>query len=80
MLTDVSHELSLQVRDGSEYVAGDDVVFDLAGFQLDLVLPRRVGGRKVQVNLGMRRQEVLDRYALVAKRLSEITWISLPRG
>ena len=69
VLTDVSHELSLQVRDGSEYAAGDDVAFDLTEPQLDLVQPRRVGGREVQVNLGVRRQEVLDRCALVGREV-----------
>ena len=69
VLTNVSHELSLQVRDGSKYAARDDVALDLAEPQLDVVQPRRVGGREVQRNLGMRHQEVLDRCALVRREV-----------
>ena len=69
VLTDVSHELPLQVGDGSEYAAGDDVAFDLAEPQLDLVQPRRVGWREMQVNPGVRRQEVLDRCARVGREV-----------
>src|SRR5260370_34837280 len=65
VLTNVSQELSLQVRDGSEYASRDDVPLDLAEPQLDLIQPRRVGRSEVQVNLGMHRQEVRDRPALV---------------
>jgi hypothetical protein len=35
VLTDVSHELSLQIRDGSEYTSRDDIALDLAEPQLD---------------------------------------------
>jgi hypothetical protein len=38
-MTDVAHELSLEVGDGSEHAAGDDIAFDLAESQLDLVEP-----------------------------------------
>src|SRR5258708_10095436 len=66
VLTDVSHELSLQIRDGSEYASGDDVALDLAEPQLHLIEPRRVGRSEVQVNFGMHCQEVQDRFALVS--------------
>ena len=69
VLTDVSHELSFQVGDGSEYAARDNIALNLAEPQLDLVQPRRVGGREVQVNLGVCRQEVLDRCALVGREI-----------
>src|SRR5712691_1209445 len=69
VLTDVSHELSLQIRDGSEYTSRDDITLDLAEPQLDLIQPRRVGRSEVQVNLGMHRQEVRDRPALVSREV-----------
>jgi len=53
VLTDVSQQLSLQIRDGSEYASRDDIAFDLAEPQLDLIQPRRVGRSEVQVNFGM---------------------------
>ena len=37
IFADVAHELSLQIRDGREHAAGDDVALDLAEPQLDLV-------------------------------------------
>src|SRR5713101_673371 len=69
VLTDVSHELSLQIRDGSEYASGDDVALDLAEPQLHLIEPRRVGRSEVQVNFGMHCQEVQDRFALVSREV-----------
>src|SRR5260370_38671974 len=53
VLTDVSQELSFQIRNGSEYASRDDVALDFAEPQLDLIQPRRVGRSEVQVNLGM---------------------------
>src|SRR5260370_33508368 len=66
VLTDASHELSLQIRDGSEYTSRDDIALDLAEPQLDLIQPRRVGWSEAQVNFGMHCQEVHDRFALVS--------------
>src|SRR5712664_4337615 len=69
VLTDVSQELFVQIRNGSEYPSGDDVALDLAEPQLNLIQPRRVGRSEVQVNLGMHRQEVRDRPALVSREV-----------
>src|SRR5258708_6489299 len=69
VLTDVSQELSFQIRDGSEYASRDDVALDLAEPQLDLIQPRRVGRSEVQMNFGMHRQEVRDRPALVSREV-----------
>src|SRR5437773_6864835 len=69
VLTDVSQELFVQIRNGSEYASGDDVALDLAEPQLDLIQPRRVGRSEVQVNLGMHRQEIRDRPALVSREV-----------
>src|ERR1700692_1690836 len=69
VLTDVSHELSLQIRNGSEYTSRDDIALDLAEPQLDLIQPRRVGWSEVQVNIGMHCQEVHDQFALVSREV-----------
>jgi hypothetical protein len=61
VLPDVAQELSLQIRDGSEYPSCDDVSLDLAEPQLDSIQPGRVGRSEVQVDFGMHRQEVRDR-------------------
>src|SRR5882757_4916341 len=69
VLADVSHELALQVGDGSKDTSGDDVALDLAEPQLNLVQPGGVSRSEVQVNLRMLRQEVLDRPALVSREI-----------
>ena len=69
VLTDVSQELSFQIRNGSEYASGDDVALDFAEPQLDLIQPRRVGRSEVQANLGKHRQEIHDRPALVSREV-----------
>lgn len=69
VLTDVSQELSLQIRDGSEPTSRDDVALDLAEPQLDLIQLRRVGWSEVQVNFGMHCQEVHNRLALVSREV-----------
>jgi hypothetical protein len=38
-VTDVAHELFLDVGNGSEHAAGNDIALDLAEPQLDLVEP-----------------------------------------
>jgi hypothetical protein len=52
VVTDVLHEFSSQLGDGSERAARDDITLDLAEPLLDLVEPRRVGRSEVQVDLG----------------------------
>jgi hypothetical protein len=39
VLTDVSQELFVQIRNGSEYASGDDIALDLAEPQLNLIQP-----------------------------------------
>jgi hypothetical protein len=51
VLTDVSQELSLQIRGGSEYTSRDDIALDLAEPQLDLIVPLEVFA------IGLKRKE-----------------------
>ena len=66
-MADVSHEIALQVGNGSEHAAGDDVALDLREPQLDPVEPGRVRRGEMQVNLRMRRQEFLNQVGLVGR-------------
>ncbi len=68
-MTDVAHELSLEIGDGSEHAACDDVALDLAEPQLDLVEPRGVRGSEVQMNLRVRFEELFDRLTLVSREV-----------
>jgi hypothetical protein len=67
-VTDVAHQLSLEVRDRGEHTAGDDIALDLGEPQLDLVEPPGVARREVQANVRMRRKEILTRALLCAER------------
>src|SRR6267143_4636519 len=80
VLTDVSQELFVQIRNGSEYASGDDVALDLAEPQLNLIQPRRVGRSEVQVNLGIHCQEVRDRPALVSREVVGDSSLTMNRG
>ena len=50
---DVAAELTGQIRDGSEYAAGDDLALDLGEPEFNLVEPGRVGGREMELNTGI---------------------------
>src|ERR1700730_5795777 len=62
---DVGHELASQIVAGPENAAVDEVALDLAEPELDLVEPGRLGGREVQMDVGVNRQEVLDPLGLM---------------
>jgi hypothetical protein len=47
VLANVSHELSSQIGNGSEYASGNDVALDFAEPQLDFIQPGRVGRSEV---------------------------------
>ena len=54
---DISTNLASQVGDGCKDAARQDVALDFREPQLDLIQPRRIGGREMQVNVRMREQE-----------------------
>lgn len=66
VLTDVAHELLVQVLERGENAAADDVALDAREPVLDLVEPRRVGGRVVNPHVRVFGQEGLDQLGLVA--------------
>ena len=68
-MADVAHQLSLQVRHGSEHAASDDVSLNLGEPQLYLIEPRGVGRREVQANFWVRIQEIFDQRTLVRRQI-----------
>ena len=60
VLTEVSQEPSLQIRDGSKYASRDDVALDLAEPHLDLLQPRRAGRSEVQPMTDDRKIPLVD--------------------
>ena len=69
VLTDVTHEFSLQIRNRCEHPAGNDVALDLAEPKLDLVQPGGVRGSEVQVNLRVLLDEPSDLIGLVGREV-----------
>lgn len=69
VLTDVSHELSLQIRYGSEHTTGDHVAPDLGNPQFDLVEPGRVSRGEMQMNVGVLYEERIDLLSLVRREV-----------
>src|SRR4249919_2241211 len=58
-MTDISHELSLQIGHGAEHAAGNHVALDLGEPQFDLIEPRRIRWGEVQMNVGVPGKELL---------------------
>ena len=50
---DVAAQLPGQIGGGGEDAARDDVALHLGEPQLDLIQPRRIGGREVETDVGM---------------------------
>src|SRR6266478_662842 len=69
VMTDVAHELARQVVDRGEDAAGDDVAFDAAEPEFDLIEPRGIGRSKMQVHLGMIGQELCDPLGLMGREV-----------
>src|SRR3984893_10134266 len=68
-MTDVTHELARQVVDRGEDPAGDDLAFDAAEPEFDLIEPRRIGRSKMQVQLWMIGQELCDPLCLMGREV-----------
>ena len=66
VLADVSHELLVEVFDGREDAAGDDIALNASEPVLDLVQPGRVRRRVVHVDALVLCQEGLHERRLVA--------------
>ena len=68
-MADVAHEFSFEVCNRGEYAAGDDIAFDLAEPQLDLVEPRGVRRGEVQMDVGVSGQELINALGLVRREI-----------
>src|SRR5258708_39371647 len=66
-MTDVTHELARQVLGRGEDPASDDIAFDAAEPEFDLIEPRGIGRSKMQVQLGMFGQELCDPLVLMRR-------------
>ena len=69
VVTDVAHELSLEIGHPGEDATCDAIAFDLAEPHLDLVKPRRIGWGEGQTNAGVLRQERLGALGFVRREV-----------
>ena len=69
VLANIAHEFAFEVWHRSKDAACDDLALDAVEPQLDLVEPGRVGGRIVNVDLGMVGQEVAHRLGLMGRQV-----------
>ena len=63
------HSANRQVADRGEDAAGDDIAFDAAEPEFDLIEPRGIGRSKMQVHLGMIGQELCDPLGLMGREV-----------
>ncbi len=71
VLADVAHELAPQICSRGEDAAIDEVAFDLAEPQLDLIQPRGVGRREVQAHVLVQREELAHPLGLMRGEVVE---------
>src|SRR5262245_16289308 len=69
VVTDVATNLPREVWDRREDASGQEVALDLGKPQLDLVEPRRVGRREMQVDVRMVQQKGAHRLRLVRRQV-----------
>lgn len=65
----IAHQLASQVANGSEHAAGDDLALNPSKPDLDLIQPGRIGGREVEMHVGVFVQEPLNLGGLVCRQV-----------
>src|SRR5580704_7343012 len=69
VMTDVARELARQIVDRGEDAAGDDIAFDAAEPEFDLIEPLGIGRSKMQVQLETIGQELCDPLGLMGREV-----------
>ena len=69
VVTDVAHQLAGQVLNRGEYPARNNIALKLGEPVFDLVEPGRVGRRVVEVQSGVRREELLHPRGLMSRQV-----------
>jgi hypothetical protein len=68
-MPDVTKDFSSKILHGGKDASGDDLPLDLGEPDLDLVKPRRVGGGKMNADLGMTGQKVVDELGFMSREI-----------
>jgi hypothetical protein len=69
VVADVAKDFSSEIVDGGKDASGDNLPLDLGEPDFDLVKPRRIGGGKMNANLGMTGQKVVDEFCFMGREI-----------
>src|SRR5215207_150215 len=69
VMPDVTKDFSSEIVDGGEDASGNDLPLDFGKPDFDLVKPRRIGGRKMNADLGMMGQKVIDELGFMGREI-----------
>ena len=69
VVPDVTKDFASEILDGGKDASGNDLPLDFGEPDFDLVQPRRVGGCKMDADLGMRGQKVIDEFSLMGRKI-----------
>ena len=69
VVPDVTKDFSSEIVDGAKNAAGDDLSLHLGEPDFDLVKPRRIGGCKMDADVGMTGQEVVDELGFMSREI-----------
>ena len=69
VMPDVTQDFSSEIVDGGKDASGDDLSLNFGEPDFDLVKPRRIGGRKMNADLGMMGQKVIDEFGFMGREI-----------
>ena len=69
VMPDITKDFSSKILDGGKDASGDDLSLNFGEPDLDLVKPRRVGGRKMDADLGMTGQKIVDELGFMSREI-----------
>ena len=69
VMPDVTKDFSSEIVDGGKDASGDDLSLNFGEPDFDLVKPRRIGGRKINADLGMMGQKVIDEFGFMGREI-----------
>jgi hypothetical protein len=69
VVPDVTKDFSAEIVDGGEDASGNELPLDFGEPDFDLVKPRRIGGGKMNADVGMTGQEIVDELGFVSREI-----------
>lgn len=69
VMPDVTKDFSSEIVDGGKDASRDDLSLNFGEPDFDLVKPRRIGGRKMNADLAMMGQKVIDEFGFMGREI-----------